>query len=152
MALFKALLVAVAALLLSPAAFAADTPTLTVYTYQSFASDYGPGPAIKKGFEAECGCTVAFVPVDSAIGALRRIQLEGATTSADVLVVKTRDPNIVFGAAPNPPPGWLELDPNRRYFFNMIFAVYNKTAGAWNATCTDAGDPCKSGFTRYVTQ
>ena len=74
------------------------------------------------------------------------------TTSADVLVVKTRDPNIVFGAAPNPPAGWLQLDPNRRYFFNMIFAVYNKTAGAWNATCTDAGDPCKSGFTRYVTQ
>jgi len=86
MASFKALFVAVAALLLTPAAFAADTPTLTVYTYQSFASDYGPGPAIKKGFEAQCSCTVAFVPVDSAIGALRRIQLEGATTSADVLV------------------------------------------------------------------
>jgi len=65
---------------------AADKPTLTVYTYQSFASDYGPGPGLKQGFEAQCNCTLAFVPVDSAIGALRRIQLEGRTTPADVLV------------------------------------------------------------------
>jgi len=81
----KSFVVAVVALLAVPA-FAADQPTLTVYTYQSFASDYGPGPAIKKGFEAQCKCTLNFVAVDSAIGALRRIQLEGATTSADVLV------------------------------------------------------------------
>jgi thiamine transport system substrate-binding protein len=71
---------------IATSAMAAEQPTLTVYTYQSFASDYGPGPGLKKGFEAECKCTLAFVPVDSAIGALRRIQLEGATTSADVLV------------------------------------------------------------------
>ncbi|HVW91891.1 MAG TPA: thiamine ABC transporter substrate binding subunit [Devosia sp.] len=79
---------AVLALLALPlaGAQAADKPTLTVYTYQSFASDYGPGPALKQGFEAECSCTLAFVPVDSAIGALRRIQLEGQTSPADVLV------------------------------------------------------------------
>ena len=85
MSWLKSFVVAVVALLAVPA-FAADQPTLTVYTYQSFASDYGPGPAIKKGFEAQCKCTLNFVAVDSAIGALRRIQLEGATTSADVLV------------------------------------------------------------------
>lgn len=34
--------------LLSAAAVAADKPTLTVYTYDSFAADWGPGPAIKK--------------------------------------------------------------------------------------------------------
>jgi thiamine transport system substrate-binding protein len=82
---FVALLLAVLALSI-PAAFADDKPVLTVYTYQSFASDYGPGPLLKKGFEAKCGCAVAFVPIDSAIAALRRIQLEGASTKADVLV------------------------------------------------------------------
>ena len=34
----------------APAA-AADTPTLTIYTYDAFAADYGPGPGLKAGFE-----------------------------------------------------------------------------------------------------
>jgi thiamine transport system substrate-binding protein len=85
MVFLKAFVVAVLALIALPA-IAAEPPTLTVYTYQSFASDYGPGPAIKRGFEAECHCTVNFVSIDSAIGALRRIQLEGKTSPADVLV------------------------------------------------------------------
>ena len=75
-----------AVLMLIASSAMAEQPTLTVYTYQSFASDYGPGPAIKKGFEQKCQCTLDFVAIDSAIGALRRIQLEGATSKADVLV------------------------------------------------------------------
>jgi thiamine transport system substrate-binding protein len=85
MVFLKSFVVAVLALF-ATSAIAADQPTLNVYTYQSFASDYGPGPGIKKGFEAQCHCTLNFVAVDSAIGALRRVQLEGATTSADVLL------------------------------------------------------------------
>ena len=34
----------------------AATPTLTVYTYASFVSDWGPGPLIEPAFEAHCGC------------------------------------------------------------------------------------------------
>ncbi len=34
-------------LLLSASVFAAK-PTLTVYTYDSFSADWGPGPAVKK--------------------------------------------------------------------------------------------------------
>jgi len=85
MVFFKTLVVAVLALF-ATSAIAADQPTLNVYTYQSFASDYGPGPGIKKGFEATCNCKLNFVAIDSAIGALRRVQLEGATTTADVLL------------------------------------------------------------------
>lgn len=29
----------------------AEKPTLTVYTYDSFAAEWGPGPQIKKNFE-----------------------------------------------------------------------------------------------------
>lgn len=64
----------------------AETPVLTVYTYDSFASEWGPGPVIEKGFEATCGCDVRFVGLDSSIGAFNRIRLEGAATEADVLL------------------------------------------------------------------
>lgn len=67
-------------------AVAEDAPTLTIYTYDAFAADWGPGPALKTGFEATCKCTVNFVAADSSIGALRRVQLEGATTEADLIV------------------------------------------------------------------
>jgi thiamine transport system substrate-binding protein len=66
------------------AANAADKPKLVVYTYDAFAADWGPAPAIKKAFEAECSCEVQFVTADSSIGILRKIQLEGASTRADV--------------------------------------------------------------------
>ncbi|CAI2435560.1 Thiamine-binding periplasmic protein precursor [Serratia ficaria] len=45
-------------LLLLCAAPVLAKPTLTVYTYDSFAADWGPGPAVKKAFEAECGCAL----------------------------------------------------------------------------------------------
>jgi thiamine transport system substrate-binding protein len=64
----------------------ADQPVLTVYTYDSFASEWGPGPVIEKGFEAECGCDLQFVGLDSSIGAFNRLRLEGATAKADILL------------------------------------------------------------------
>jgi thiamine transport system substrate-binding protein len=64
----------------------ADQPVLTVYTYDSFASEWGPGPVIEKGFEAECGCDLQFVGLDSSIGAFNRIRLEGPATKADILL------------------------------------------------------------------
>lgn len=68
-------------------AFAQDAPKLTIYTYDGFAAEWGPAPALKSGFEAICGgCTVDWVAADSSIGTLRRVQLEGPTTQADIIV------------------------------------------------------------------
>ncbi len=64
----------------------AQSPTLTIYTYDDFAAEWGPAPGLKSGFEATCGCTVNFVGVDSSIGALRRAQLEGDSTKADIIL------------------------------------------------------------------
>jgi thiamine transport system substrate-binding protein len=80
--LLAAAFLALAAL---PAA-AEEVPILRVYTYDSFAAEWGPGPAIKAGFEAECGCVVEFVTAEDAIATLRHVQLEGETTEADVIV------------------------------------------------------------------
>ena len=74
------------ALRLALPAAAEEVPTLTIYTYDSFAAEWGPGPRLKAGFEKTCGCTVEFVATDSSIGALRRVQLEGATTEADIVL------------------------------------------------------------------
>lgn len=61
--------------------------TLTVYTYDSFTSEWGAGPLIKKAFEAQCGdCEVNFVALDSSASILNRVQLEGEATSADVVL------------------------------------------------------------------
>lgn len=61
-------------------------PTLTVYTYDAFAASWGPAVKIKEAFEKENDCILKFVGVSSSIGALRKIQLEGKKTKADVLL------------------------------------------------------------------
>jgi thiamine transport system substrate-binding protein len=68
----------------SSATLAAET--LNVYTYDAFASDWGPGPKIKANFEKECGCELNFVALDSSVGILSRAQLEGKSSQADVLL------------------------------------------------------------------
>jgi thiamine transport system substrate-binding protein len=70
--------------IVSPVTLAMDT--LNVYTYDAFASDWGPGPKIKANFEKECACEVNFVALDSSVGILSRAQLEGKSSQADVLL------------------------------------------------------------------
>ncbi len=65
---------------------AQDKPNLTIYTYDGFASEWGPGVPLKAAFEETCECTVTFVGADSSIGTLRRVQLEGDSTEADILL------------------------------------------------------------------
>lgn len=61
--------------------------SLIIYTYESFTAEWGPGPAIKEGFEQQCGdCTIEFVALDSSAGILNRVQLEGENTRADVVL------------------------------------------------------------------
>jgi thiamine transport system substrate-binding protein len=63
-----------------------DKPVLNVLTYDSFAADWGPGPALAKGFEATCGCTVHYVTGGDGAAVLSRLKLEGTGSTADVVV------------------------------------------------------------------
>ena len=63
-----------------------NKPTLVVYAYDSFTASWGPAPKVKEAFEKECSCNLKFVSTSSAIGSLRKIQLEGSSTKADVLL------------------------------------------------------------------
>jgi len=86
--LFRALFFALLILtLLIPQSLAnSDKPTLTIYTYDAFAAEWGPAPQLKSGFEAQCDCTIDFVAANSSIAALRKVQLEGNTTIADIVL------------------------------------------------------------------
>lgn len=64
----------------------AQQKALTVYTYESFTAEWGPGPAVEKAFEAECGCDLTFVSVADGVALLNRVKLEGASTKADVVL------------------------------------------------------------------
>ena len=60
--------------------------TLTIYTYQSFVADWGPGPKVKAAFEKECACTIQWVAITDGVAILNRLKLEGARTAADVVL------------------------------------------------------------------
>ncbi|HCG8156339.1 TPA: thiamine ABC transporter substrate binding subunit [Vibrio parahaemolyticus] len=77
-------LIALAAIT-STSAFAAEN-TLTIYTYDSFAADWGPGPKIEQAFEAKCGCDVNFVALDDGVSILNRLRLEGGNSKADIVL------------------------------------------------------------------
>ncbi|EGR0922632.1 thiamine ABC transporter substrate binding subunit [Vibrio parahaemolyticus] len=77
-------LIALAAIT-STSVFAAEN-TLTIYTYDSFAADWGPGPKIEQAFEAKCGCDVNFVALDDGVSILNRLRLEGGNSKADIVL------------------------------------------------------------------
>ena len=77
---------AVAGLALCATGAMAETPVLQVMTYDSFVTEWGPGPAIEAAFEAECACDLQFVGTGDGAALLARLQLEGPRTDADVVL------------------------------------------------------------------
>lgn len=86
-----------AAAVLGASAAVAETPELTVYTYDSFVSDWGPGPAVEKAFEEICGCDLKLVGAGDGAALLARVKLEGARSDADVVL--GLDTNLTAAAA-----------------------------------------------------
>ncbi len=88
----------VAGLLIATAipAVAQDVPVLTVYTYDSFVTDWGPGPAIEAAFEEVCACDLQFSGNGDGAALLARLQLEGPRSDADVML--GIDTNLIVAA------------------------------------------------------
>ena len=59
---------------------------LTVYTYDSFVSEWGPGPFIEKAFEEKYSVDLELIAVDSAATLLNKVILEGSNTKADIIL------------------------------------------------------------------
>lgn len=86
-----------AGLLLSTTAWGDELPVLTIYAYDSFTSEWGPGPAVEAAFEATCGCDLQLVGAGDGAALLARLQLEGASTPADIVL--GLDTNLTSAAA-----------------------------------------------------
>lgn len=64
----------------------ANQSTLTVYTYSSFASKYGPAAKLEQNFEKVCDCDLQFMPFDDSVTMFNRVRLEGEKTKADIVL------------------------------------------------------------------
>jgi thiamine transport system substrate-binding protein len=84
------------AALTATAALADDKPVLTVYTYDSFTADWGPGPKVEEAFEAKCECDLQWVALGDGVALLNRLKLEGADSKADVVL--GLDTNLIVEA------------------------------------------------------
>ncbi len=75
--------------LFSASAFAEDAKdkeSLTIYTYSSFTSKWGPGPKVKAAFEKQCDCELNYVALEDGVSLLSRLKLEGKHTKADIVL------------------------------------------------------------------
>ena len=88
-------LAATAGLVFAANAVAADK-TLTVYTYESFITEWGPGAKVAEAFEKTCECKVTYVGVADGVELLTRLKLEGAASKADIVL--GLDTNLVAEA------------------------------------------------------
>lgn len=65
---------------------AVDKPVLTVYTYDSFVSEWGSGPKLEAAFEKTCNCDLKFIAVEDGVSILNRLKVEGDKAKADVIL------------------------------------------------------------------
>lgn len=59
---------------------------LTVYTYDSFVSEWGPAPKLEPLFEKACNCDLKFVAVEDGVSILNHLKIEGEKAKADVIL------------------------------------------------------------------
>ncbi|MHA8115282.1 thiamine ABC transporter substrate binding subunit [Kosakonia cowanii] len=114
-------------------------PVLTVYTYDSFAAEWGPGPAVKKTFEADCNCELKFVALEDGVSLLNRLRMEGKKSKADVVL--GLDNNLLEAAtqtklfaksgvpddAVKVPGGWSSNETFVPFDYGWFAFVYDKT-------------------------
>jgi thiamine transport system substrate-binding protein len=118
-------------------ALSAETKTLTIYTYESFTAEWGPGLAIEKSFEASCACDLKFVSVADGVALLNRVKIEGTKTEADIVLGLDTNltseaaatglfvPHGMDGAlAKNVPGGWTDAN-FLPYDFGWFAVVYD---------------------------
>ena len=60
--------------------------SLTIYTYSSFDSEWGPGPKVFPAFEKQCSCKLKVIALEDAGQLLARALLEKKYPKADILL------------------------------------------------------------------
>ena len=136
--LLTAAVLATALPLFAGSAMAEDKPKLTVYTYDSFVSEWGPAPAVEEAFEETCNCDLDFVAAGDGAALLGRVKLEGKRSDADIvlgldanLVAKARESGLFAPHGQDLPenavPGGWSDDTFIPYDWGYFAFVYDKT-------------------------
>ena len=89
--------IAAGMLAIASGAFAAEQPVLTIYTYDSFVAEWGPGPLVEAAFEKTCDCDLQLQGFGDGAALLARLNLEGYNTKADIVL--GLDTNLMGKAA-----------------------------------------------------
>lgn len=63
-----------------------EKPTLNVYTYDSFVTEWGPGDKLKAHFETQCECQLKFISAADGVSIVNRLRIEGTKTQADIIL------------------------------------------------------------------
>ncbi|MBG56525.1 MAG: thiamine ABC transporter substrate-binding protein [Deltaproteobacteria bacterium] len=79
-------LIFTSALLIGISINSASARDLTIYTYESFNSEWGPGPVVFKSFEEQCECKIKVVTHGDSGTVLNRSILEKGNPNADILL------------------------------------------------------------------
>lgn len=133
------MLFAALALTAAMAQAATEENVLTVYAYDSFASDWGPAGTLIPAFEEETGIKVNLVSAGDAVEMISRVELEGDDTKADVILGITDDfayrayPYLESYESPilSDIPDELKFDPENR----LIPFDYGAFAFVWDSEC-----------------
>ena len=133
------MLIAAMAVMTAAAQASAEEDVLTVYSYDSFASDWGPAGTLIPKFEEETGIKVNLVSAGDAVEMISRVELEGENTKADVILGITDD--FAYRAYPylesydspilSDIPEELKFDPENR----LIPFDYGAFAFVWDSEC-----------------
>ena len=82
----KTITIFIVTLLFSISINAQSEKKLTIYTYDSFVSEWGPGPIIENIFEEKYNAEIELIAVDSAATLLNKVILEGKSSKADIVL------------------------------------------------------------------
>ena len=73
-----------------------DQPILTIYAYDSFVSEWGPGPSIIEKFEKETGIKIHMISAGDSGQVLQKVILEKNNPKADIII--GIDNNLLYRA------------------------------------------------------
>ncbi len=75
-----------AILFVSSQSLAQKTKELVIYTNDSFISEWGPGPTLKKDFESQCNCKIKWIAASDGAAILARLKIDGSRSKADLVI------------------------------------------------------------------
>lgn len=113
------------------------TNEITVYAYDSFTSDWGPGADLAAAFEAQTGIKVNLIGFDGALEMLAQVTFEGSACEADIVLgiadTMTVDTSLFYKWTPlcsNSLEGYTKNSPLIPFDYGVFAFIYNSKSNS----------------------